>query len=224
MCVLNAILWITITGARWRDLPKTEAFASKSSAHRWLLRWQIDGPWQKILETLIQIALRKKLIDSDRFLEMRVFFPSRMGGSEVENGYKEKGSTIHLLTDGNGQPIAAKVTSANADERKQVIYFLRAIPRKGAPTLLEADKGYDSRELRVAVLNNRIYPLIPFRISISSWVKRVRWKVERCISCLKRSYRRLTTRWELLSEVYAGVLLQALSYHWVKKIVDSLIV
>lgn len=78
-CVLNAILWITITGARWRDLPKTEAFASKSASHRWLLRWQSDGTWQKILETLIQIAFRKKLIDPDRLLVDGSFFPLKDG-------------------------------------------------------------------------------------------------------------------------------------------------
>ncbi len=79
-CVLNAILWITITGARWRDLPKTEAFATKSSAHRWLLRWQRDGTWHKILETLIQMAFRKKLIDPDRLLVDGSFFPLKNGG------------------------------------------------------------------------------------------------------------------------------------------------
>lgn len=145
-----------------------------------------------------------------------------MGGSEVEYGYKGKGSTIHLLTDGKGQPIAAKVTSAKADERKQVMDLIKTVPRQGNLTLLEADKGYDSRELRVELLNNGIYPLIPYRgdrSSIARWVKRMRWKVERSISWLKRGYRRLATRWERLAEAYTGVLLQALCYHWVKKIV-----
>lgn len=153
---------------------------------------------------------------------MGVFSPSRMGGTEVGYGYKGKGSTIHLLTDGKGQPIAAKVTSAKADERKQVIDLLKSVPRKRFPPLLEADKGYDSQQLRIELLNNGVYPLIPYRGNrsrIASWVKRVRWKVERSISWLKRGYRRLATRWERLSEVYTGVLFQALCYYWVKKIV-----
>lgn len=52
-CVLNAVLWITITGARWRDLPKAPAFTSKSAAQRRLLRWHRDGTWQKILDKLL---------------------------------------------------------------------------------------------------------------------------------------------------------------------------
>lgn len=74
-CVLNAILWITITGARWQDLPKTESFASKSSAHRWLLQWQRDGTWQKILEKLLLMAAYKNLIDPERLLVDGTFSP-----------------------------------------------------------------------------------------------------------------------------------------------------
>lgn len=73
--VLNSILWITITGARWRDLPKGEAFASKSSSHRWLLQWQRDGTWQKILEKLLLMAAYKKLIDPERLLVDGTFSP-----------------------------------------------------------------------------------------------------------------------------------------------------
>ena len=76
--VLNAILWITITGARWRDLPKSPSLASKSSAHRWLLRWQRDGTWQKILDKLLQIAAYKKLIDAERLLVDGSFSPCKV--------------------------------------------------------------------------------------------------------------------------------------------------
>lgn len=77
-CVLNAILWITITGARWRDLPKGASFASKSSAHRWLLQWQRDGTWQKILEKLLRIAASKQLIDPERLLVDGTFSPCKV--------------------------------------------------------------------------------------------------------------------------------------------------
>ena len=80
--VLNAILWITITGARWRDLPKNPSFASKSSAHRWLVRWQRDGTWQKILDKLLQIAAYKKLIDTERLLVDGSFSPCEVGRRE----------------------------------------------------------------------------------------------------------------------------------------------
>jgi transposase len=84
-CVFNAILWITITGARWRDLPKCGQFASKSSAHRWLLRWQRDGTWQRILDKLLELATNKGLIDPDRLLVDGSFSPreTRRGSSRA---------------------------------------------------------------------------------------------------------------------------------------------
>lgn len=109
-CVLNAILWITMTGARWRDLPKAEAFASKSSAHRWLLQWQRDGTWQKILEKLLKIAAYKKLIDPERLLVDGTFSPWETGrprgrpwiqrqGQHDTHDNRQKRSTLGSATD-----------------------------------------------------------------------------------------------------------------------------
>jgi IS5 family transposase len=87
---------------------------------------------------------------------------------------------------------------------------------------LEADKGYDSKKLRCELLIEGVYPLIPYRgnrSSIAGWIKRIRWKVERSISWIKRGYRRVATRWERLADAYEGIVLVALCYFWVKKIV-----
>ena len=56
-CVLNSILYILITGSRWCDLPNNpEVFASKSSSHRWLIRWQEDGTLAKIERAMVAMA------------------------------------------------------------------------------------------------------------------------------------------------------------------------
>ncbi len=41
--VLNTLMYVLITGCRWCDVPRGAIWALKSSAHRWLLRWQTDG-------------------------------------------------------------------------------------------------------------------------------------------------------------------------------------
>lgn len=41
--VLNTIFYILITGCRWCDVPVCENWATKSSAHRRLGRWQENG-------------------------------------------------------------------------------------------------------------------------------------------------------------------------------------
>lgn len=140
-------------------------------------------------------------------------------------GYKGKGSTIHLITDGSGKPLAIELTSAKGDERKQVeklIGKIELLLSTDDIIFLEADKGYDSKRLRLELLVKNIYPLIADRGNrdhIGSWVKRVRWKVERAISWIKRGCRRVATRWERLAEAYTGIVLVSLCYFWLRKIV-----
>jgi hypothetical protein len=81
-------------------------------------------------------------------------------------GYKGKGSTLHVLTNGWSQPLKVRVTSAMADERKQVCGLIdqmsHLLPHRKI-ICIEADKGYDSRELRIQLLMRGLYPLIPYR-------------------------------------------------------------
>ena len=144
-----------------------------------------------------------------------------MGGDKVEYGYKGKGSTFHLITDGEGKPLYATVTAANEDERVELPRLLDLIPTEGF-SIIEADKGYDSKKVRLEILNRGHYPLIPHRGKKSrskKWIKKFRWKVERSISWLKRGYRRIATRWERLSDIYEGFVLLGICIYWVKKLV-----
>lgn len=130
-----------------------------------------------------------------------------------------------MVTDGKGYPLGVEITSAKEDERQQVetlideVGFLLA---EEEIILLEADKGYDSTDLRMKLLLRGIYPLIPYRgkkKQFAGWIKSVRWKVERTASWLKRGCRRLATRWERLKDAYAGIVFAALCNFWLKKIV-----
>ena len=61
--VLNTLLYILITGCRWCDVPKGEIWASKSSAHRWLKRWERDGTLESLQARILGIVEEKGLID-----------------------------------------------------------------------------------------------------------------------------------------------------------------
>jgi len=89
-------------------------------------------------------------------------------------------------------------------------------------SIVEADKGYDSKTVRLEILRRGHYPLIPYRENkkaADKWVKRMQWKVERCISWLKRAYRRIATRLERLSTVYEAFILMGICLFWVKRLV-----
>lgn len=164
-----------------------------------------------------------------------VFFSAGKGGGElIDYGYKGKGVTTHLLVDNNGNPVAFETTSANGDERKQVEKLLDSVicfidefsNETQLFPIFEADKGYDSHELRDKLLRRKIYPLIPYRKigkqeswkTIASWILKKRWQVERAIAWLQRKFRRLVVRWERRLKYWKGFLNFSLILFWVNRI------
>jgi len=160
---------------------------------------------------------------------MVFFSQGRGGGEEVAYGYKGKGVTNHLIVDHRGNPVGVKSTAANVSEQDQVLpllgkidKFLKALIAKGITPVLEADKGYDSRILRINVLLTRIFPWIPYRGKKKQngvrYLEKCRWQVERGISWLQRKFRRVNIRWERKMIYWTGFLSLALIVFWIQEI------
>jgi transposase len=66
--VWNSILYILTTGCRWKDLPQKPEFASRSSAHRWLKKWEEEGVLRRVLYGLIDKAAREGKVDWERLV------------------------------------------------------------------------------------------------------------------------------------------------------------
>ena len=107
-------------------------------------------------------------------------------------------------------------TGANGNERKELLELIervKGLTGKREMIVVEADKGYDSAELRQELLNRGFFPLIPWRKNVKGaptikevatefGLKPIRWVVERTHSWIKRKYRRLMVRWERKSETW----------------------
>ena len=50
--LLNAIFWILVTGAPWRDLPP--AFGNWNSVFQRFRRWAKKGSWERIFQALVE--------------------------------------------------------------------------------------------------------------------------------------------------------------------------
>ena len=169
---------------------------------------------------------------------MGLFPPGKGGGDDVDYGYKGKGVTNHLLVEGKGMPLSAITTSAKGSERAQVINLLAEVkvfgptrfrPRS-CPKELQADKGYDSQELRNTLRAKGIKPCISRR----AWKNRKqrpgrkppeqkdRFKVERCFAWIQRKFRRLCIRWERRRRYWNGFLQLAIAWMWAGKIENLL--
>jgi transposase len=79
--VLEGILWVLKTGARWRDLPKE--YPSPSTCWRRLRQWEEQGVWLKIWrQFLSELDQRGKLDWSEAFLDGS-FVPAKKGASAL---------------------------------------------------------------------------------------------------------------------------------------------
>ena len=66
--VIEGILWILRTGARWKDLP--EKYPSPSTCWRRLKLWEEQGVWEKIWRTFIRRLDKRGQIDwSECFMD-----------------------------------------------------------------------------------------------------------------------------------------------------------
>ena len=103
---------------------------------------------------------------------------------------------------------AASTNSQNLTERG-----IKPIVAQGITPIVEADKGYDAEELRLQILDMKLFPYISHR-RIGQYkseqqvkiLEKHRWKVERGISWLQRKYRRLVVRWERRMKYWEGFL------------------
>jgi transposase len=165
---------------------------------------------------------------------MALFPPGAGGGQEVDHGYKGKGTLLHLVVDGGGNPLWITTTSAKGDEREQALKLLDQlhairIQDTKKMTICEADKGYDADHLRQNMLSRGYLPLIGYRqnrkekfstaeVANFFGITRKRWMVERTFAWLKRKCRRLITRWERKVEIWESFAQLGLIFMWLQNL------
>ena len=79
--VLNGILWILRSGARWKDLP--ERFPSYQTCHRRFPRWVEDGTLSAILKSLAEDLRRRGKIDVEECFIDGTFASAKKGAVEL---------------------------------------------------------------------------------------------------------------------------------------------
>ena len=75
--VLEGILWILRTGARWKDLPKR--YPSASTCWRRLSRWEEEGVWLKVWRKFLGDLDEQTLLDWEEAFIDGSFAPAKKG-------------------------------------------------------------------------------------------------------------------------------------------------
>lgn len=145
---------------------------------------------------------------------------AKRGALEQGIGASRGGRTtkVHLVTDEQGRPLAYRVTDGRGHDVKTAPVFLETLE----PTVLAADKAYDSNALREALTQRDIVAVIPPTANrkhdvptYNRYLYRQRNGVERCFSWMKHQ-RRFATRYDKLKRNYAVFVVLSCCLIWLR--------
>ncbi|MCX5060202.1 IS5 family transposase [Streptomyces sp. NBC_00461] len=213
---LCGILFVLHTGIQWEYLPQELGFGSGMTCWRRLAAWNEAGVWGRLHQLLLnklrsknQLGWSRAVIDSPR--PGRTPGP-KSGPSPVDRA--RPGSKHHIITDGQGIPLAVSLTGGNRNDVTQLLPLLDKIPAvagvvgrpRRRPDMLFADRGYDHDKYRRLLRERGIRPAIAERGQPhGTGLGTFRWVVERTISWL-HGFRRLRIRWERRDDIHEAVL------------------
>ncbi|WP_406223536.1 IS5 family transposase [Streptomyces decoyicus] len=179
---LEAIAWKYRTCSPWRDLPGE--LGSFQTAHKRLLRWAVDGTWERIFTAVLTAA------DADDEVGWTVSVDSTVcRAHQHASGARKKGALgrsepvghglgrsrdglstkVHLASDGRARPLALLVTAGQAGDAPafEAVMARIRVPRTGLgrprtrPTAVLADRAYSSRAIRAHLRRRGIRSVIP---------------------------------------------------------------
>ncbi|MDX3559284.1 IS5 family transposase [Streptomyces europaeiscabiei] len=208
---LCGILFVLHTGIQWEYLPQELGFGSGMTCWRRLAAWNEAGVWDKLhLVLLKKLDWSRAVIDSSHVRAARR--GPKSGPSPVDRA--RPGSKHHVLTDGQGIPLAVSLTGGNRNDVTQLLPLLDKIPAvagvvgrpRRRPDALLADRGYDHDKYRRLLWRRGIRPVIARRgEEHGSGLGVFRYVVERTIAWL-HGFRRLRIRWERRDDIHEAFL------------------
>ncbi|MFI8792275.1 IS5 family transposase [Streptomyces sp. NPDC055105] len=178
---LEAIAWKYRTCSPWCDLP--EELGSFQTAHKRLIRWAMDGTWERVFAAVLAMA------DADDDVGWTVSVDSTVCRAHQHSaGARKKGlpasepedhalgrsrgglsTKVHLASDSRARPLSVHVTAGQAGDApafEAVMAGIR-ITRSGPgrprtrPAIVLADRAYSSRAIRGHLRRRGIHAVIP---------------------------------------------------------------
>src|SRR5512142_2973068 len=200
--VINAILYVTVTGCQWRLLPRE--YPAWQSVYSYFRRFRDDGTWQRIHDTL-RAQVRQRVgrhkhptagaLDSQSVKTTQV---AQVRG--YDSGKHVNGRKRHLLVDTLGLLLAVVVTSAALSDPTGAKLLLKRLG--GACKKLRriwVDGAYRGQLLQWVLLHCRFHlqPVLRSDDQKGFVVLPRRWVVERTFAWLTQC-RRLACDYERL--------------------------
>jgi transposase len=80
---LDAILYVTSTGCRWENLKRTDYSHHYTTAWRRLKRWEEDGTWKRIFDSLVSKGYSLGIVKMDELSIDSTTVPAKKGESRL---------------------------------------------------------------------------------------------------------------------------------------------
>ena len=199
---LSGMLLVLRVGCPWRDMH--ELYGKWNSVYVRFRRCAEQGVWDAMLETFVELGLSddwQHMIDPTTIRGHSQAAGAR-GGTHKEGFGRSRGgftSKIHARSDGQGRPLGFILTGGETSDYKAVEGLIH-MPVKN-PRLMLADKGYDSDDIRAALLMKGILPVIPPKsnrrepIACDFRAYKDLNRIERTFNRIKQ-FRRIATRYD----------------------------
>lgn len=149
MHVLQAIVYVLVTGCAWRLLP--HEYPPYSTVYYYFRKWRDDGSWQRIHDRLVQwvrVSADHEATPSASSLDSQTVPTAVMVNQQVgyDAGKHIKGRKRFTLVDTLGLLIAVRVVSASLPEREGAKQLLQQVhqERQRLPRLVRiwVDGGF----------------------------------------------------------------------------------
>lgn len=209
---VEGVLFLSRTSSPWRDLPPR--FGDWNAAYHRFRRWLSAGYWAAIAMILPGelVDVERLLIDSTtiRAHPHAAGAPKKHGGQEAQGLGRSRGgftTKLHIAATDENTPVAMHLTPGQDHDASAFGALMNEVPPDCHPRTGVADKAYDSGEIRDALRDKGMKPVIPHRSNavdpprLNKKEYRERNRVERLISKLKQ-FRRVATRYEKLAVTF----------------------
>jgi transposase len=178
-------------------LPHEQGCGSGMTCWRRLRDWQNAGTWDLIHFALLDWLARHDQIDWTRAVVDSCSVWAVCGGSKTgpnPTDRAKRGSKRHVICDGQGVPLAVRLTVPTGMTRRKRCRWSTRFRRSkasegdhGRPDCVLGDRAYDAEAIRDGLRAPHIHPLLAVRRTRhGSGLGRWRWVVERTFAWLNQ--------------------------------------